>query len=210
MSSCRTNSAKDKIEQISVLLNYHYKSFEDRRSYHWKMNFFLWGGIVAIVGAILRTQRFPPHSASMIFSAALLLLYVFDWMRGLKKAHAINKKFCDRYCELIRQWSENPNQDTNADRGLPKYEDIVKKVTWQRWKDVPKWKIFFDWSSRTEILFTMLLLVAALWVTWQPDEKSEKGSSTYNRTEKKIERTYDQFENSTLRRPEQHHASDTD
>ena len=66
---------REKIEILKFLSAHHYQCFQDRRSFHWKMNFFMWSGITSIIFFSLNYNHDDTISYCVSIPVAIVFFY---------------------------------------------------------------------------------------------------------------------------------------
>jgi hypothetical protein len=146
---------KNRMDTLENLRAAAYQSFNDRRSYEWKMCISIWTPFALYIGALV-TQPIesgknlplagtPLAIGTALVSLIILIIQVF-WTLGLARANKLDNMY---------DWDLRNEMYAALEHKTP--PDVIKdvdKIKKQRGK-------LWHWSTRTELLLTLLLGIVA-------------------------------------------------
>lgn len=110
---------RDAFDGLMQLAEFHFKKFDTRRSYEWKISLGLWGAILASV-AIVGDSHLPIVAlwVTVPVSFAIIGAYWFLWLKPLTKRNKLAQEaehYFQRQAELVlgpldkerEEWFEN-------------------------------------------------------------------------------------------------------
>lgn len=146
---------KNRMDVLEMLRAAAYKSFNDRRSYEWKMCISIWTPFAVYIAALV-TQPIELGKAlpmaecqlaigTAVVSLIILAIQVF-WTLGLSRANKLDNMYdWDLRDEMYAALKHQTPSDSATD---------VEKIKEQRGK-------LWHWSHGTELLLTLLLGIVA-------------------------------------------------
>jgi len=145
-----TEEERKRFESITTLMQSAYDSFNDRRSYEWKLSLSIWTALALLLVGLVQTAKFPvsfPFSViiSAIMGAILIYLHIF-FSHGVARANSIDKDVFLHY-----------NKEMNKIVNLPFPKKLQDDID-----NLPHNKGWWQWSHRSQIFITILLVMAAV------------------------------------------------
>ncbi|SRR6266404_451807 len=153
-----------RLEYIEALRLAAYNSFNDRRSYEWKLSLAIWTAIAVLVAGLVQPGQvaFPFHGirygvGATIVGMAIVALHVY-FSNCLARANTIDRKKVLNYANQIESALQLPDTDlANEIKNL-----IVK---------LPKpfesrWMLWWQWGHISQITMTILLIAVAVAFVW--------------------------------------------
>ena len=123
----------------------------------------MWAGISSVTWGLLKNDINISWLCSGFIAGILFVVFCCCWMSGLKRAHAINKRYYEKCSDSLIELLRNEN----AKLEIPAYT-VFK---WEVWPDgwckeqlKIKWHTYFDWSSVFELSITLFMLTVGIWV----------------------------------------------
>jgi len=146
---------KNRFDAFEALRAAAYKSFNDRRSYEWKMCIGIWTPFAVYIGALVTQpieagKALPMTGSQLVVGTALvsliiLIIQVF-WTFGLARANKLDN---------VYDW--DLRKKMYGDLNYPMPTDAVEE-----WENVKKRKgQLSSWSHATELLLTLILGIVA-------------------------------------------------
>ncbi len=139
-----------------------YKSFDDRRSYEWKLSLAIWTPLAVLVAGLVQPGHdgiFPFHGTRYGIAATgvgvvIVLLHIF-FNNGMARANAIDKDVSVFYAKKMRtviglRFDSKLDQQLDALPARPKHPQM-------------QW---LQWGHLTQIGFTFLLTLLAVVIVW--------------------------------------------
>ena len=139
-----------------------YQSFNDRRSYEWKLSLAIWTPIAVLVAGLVQPGHegtFPFKGIKYGFAAtgvglAIVLLHIY-FNNGMARANAIDKDVSLFYAKRMRtviglHFDSKLDQKIDALPGRPKHP-------------LTQWT---QWGHLTQIGITLLLTLLAVVIVW--------------------------------------------
>ncbi|MFH2012651.1 MAG: hypothetical protein ABIJ37_08145 [Pseudomonadota bacterium] len=152
-----TNEEKNQVDSLELLRTAAYKSFNDRRSYEWKMCISIWTPFAVYIGALVtqplesgKTLTLPIEDTLLaivtaVVSALILAIQVF-WTRGLARASKIDSEYDWDIRNEIYNLLKHPKPAC--------IQAEVAKVMQAKAK-------LWHWSHGTQLLITLILGIVA-------------------------------------------------
>jgi len=144
-----TKEEKNRFDALELLRAAAYSSFNDRRSYEWKMCISIWTPFALYIGYLVTKQSHVSETNLAIGTAAVsalvLVIQVF-WTIGLSRANRIDNGF-----ELSIRKELYAALNYSTPITIQKDIDKANRTKGTLW----------HWSHRTQLLLTLLLGIVA-------------------------------------------------
>ena len=153
-----TDVERRRFESIETLRRASYDSFNDRRSYEWKLSLSIWTALALLIAGLVQPAKpdevFPlsaPWSWVGGLVAAMLLLFFHGyWSNGAARVNSIDRDAFLHFYQAMQTLLKLPFDATlqNAIKALPRK---------QGWK---------QWSHVVQLLITALLAATAVVIVY--------------------------------------------
>jgi hypothetical protein len=151
-----------RLQYLEALRQAAYQSFNDRRSYEWKLSLAIWTALAIVVVGLVRLQTgevFPLHGplygiVATVVGILIVVLHIY-FNNGMARANAIDKtrfQHCASEMESILDLKTDPKVQALIDQ-LP----APPKGKWMRW---------WQWGHLAQIGITILLTIVAVGFVW--------------------------------------------
>jgi len=171
----KENPAKNQDEkiQLSVKLQYlealrqaAYESFNDRRSYEWKLSLAIWTALAIVIVGVVQPLKdgnpFPFHGrryAIIAGIAGLMVIFLHIYFSNcVARANAIDRKKARDYNRRIE--SSLNLEDTDLKKEI---NDQIKKLPSAPEHPLMQW---WQWGHLVQIALTILLITLAVGIVW--------------------------------------------
>lgn len=168
--SVRDNDARHRQRELNTrvrallrIADMHWRDFDSRRSYEWKVNFALWTSLGALAGLLLRSEGGISDQMGVVASgvvAVIYLVYWVVWSVGTWRRNYHDFQDAHREINSVREIiKNNPNLDRQEDRR-------IAELPIPRYSTFDIFLIWLDWSRRAQLIITLLfsgLVIAAIW-----------------------------------------------
>jgi len=157
-----TLAAPVRLQYVEALRLAAYQSFNDRRSYEWKLSLAIWTALAVLVAGLVQPLQtgevFPLHGrryeiGAAVFGALVMLLHVY-FNNCLARANTIDRKKVLNYTNHIESALKLANTDLTKEiaRRIDKLPKYPRHGWMQRW----------NWGHLVQIAMTALLAIVAV------------------------------------------------
>ena len=133
-------------------------SFQNRRSFEWKVAFALWSGIALFTAFLAREPGLVSGwrlALLFIFYLGVLATWFFLWQIPLRRAFDTDKQWKHYYMHKAEGRADNADPRTNP---LTYGDQLKASIPLERWRGDRK----FDWWAGGQSVMTAILLAISL------------------------------------------------
>jgi hypothetical protein len=166
------------LQYLEALRLAAYNSFNDRRSYEWKLSLAIWTAIAVLIAGLVQGEKFPFIDRRFGIAATIFGLFVvgmhFYFNVGIARANSIDKLRERVYSNLIMsiagiqdkidlqsQQQKNDCADRPTDHEL--LVSLIRHIPQTPKSAQMQWK---QWGHLTQLFITVGLVALALAVVW--------------------------------------------
>lgn len=159
-------ATSDRLQYMEVLRSAAYDSFNDRRSYEWKLSLAIWTALAVLVAGLVQPLVFPlqGHRYGIVASIVgflIVLLHIF-FNNGMARANAIDKIKGRIYENQIESALKLEDTETYlTEKGelerVKQLRPSAPKYRWTQW---------WQWGHLAQIGITALLAATAVAILW--------------------------------------------